>query len=128
MRHLKYRSRIPVTVVGFDPGEALPDRVALRLERMLAAGFLDEVASLEGRLGPTAAQAAGYRQLLPVVSGERSLDQGVRRALDATTGLAHRQRVFFRRDPRITWAGWHDEASERAATALRVFREAGWTS
>jgi tRNA dimethylallyltransferase len=124
----EYRSRVPVTVAGFDPGETLPDRVALRLERMLAAGFLDEVASLQGRLGPTAAQAAGYRQLLPVVSGDRSLEQGVRRALDATTSLAHRQRVFFRRDPRITWTGWHDEASERAVAALRVFREAGWTS
>ena len=124
----EYCSRIPVAVVGFDPGDSLSDRVSLRLERMMATGFLDEVASLAGRLGPTAVQAAGYRQLVPVAAGEWPLEEGLRRALDATTGLAHRQRVFFRRDPRITWAGWHDEASRRAEAALRVFEEAGWTS
>jgi tRNA dimethylallyltransferase len=124
----EYRSRIPVAVVGSDPGDALPERVALRLERMMAAGLLDEVAALAGRLGPTASQAAGYRQLLPVVGGEWPLVRGVRRAVDATTGLAHRQRVFFRRDPRIAWIEWHDEASRRAEAALRVLEEAGWTS
>jgi tRNA dimethylallyltransferase len=124
----EYRSRVPVAVVGLDPGDALPDRVAGRLERMMAAGLLDEVAALAGRLGPTAAQAAGYRQLLPVVRGEQPLAGGVRRALDATTGLAHRQRVFFRRDPRITWIEWHDEAARRAEAALRVLEEARWTS
>jgi tRNA dimethylallyltransferase len=119
---------IPLTAVYLDPGDGLPRRVERRFDRMLEAGLLEEVASLADRLGPTARQAAGYRQLLPVVEGGRTIEEGRRRAVDATRALAGRQRTFFGKDPRLVPIGWHDEAERRAGRVVARFEEAGWTS
>lgn len=124
----EYRPLFPMVAVGSDPGEGLAARVEARLDAMLAAGLLDEVQRLAPFLGPTAAQAVGYKELLPVVRGEASVEEGRARALAATRGLAGRQRTFFRRDPRLRWLEWHDEPARRAAAAGAVFEEAGWTS
>jgi len=111
----------------FDPGEALPLRAEARFDRMLRKGLLDEVAGLAHRLGPTASQAVGYKQLLPVTTGEWTLDEGRRRVIDATRALAGRQRTFFGRDPRPMALEWHDDVTRRAGRLLAVFEEAGWT-
>jgi tRNA dimethylallyltransferase len=123
-----YRSLLPVVAVGFDPGAALRGRVEARLDGMLAGGLLDEVRRLAPRLGATAAQAVGYKQLLPVVRGEATLEEGRARALTATWALAGRQRTFFRRDPRLLPQEWDDDPRRRAVVARAVFEEAGWTS
>lgn len=82
-----------------DPGDA----VRTRLKRMRESGFLEEVKSLAGRLGPTAAQAVGYRELQDVVAGHKTEEEGFRAAEQATLKLVKRQRTFFRRDPRLRW-------------------------
>ncbi len=124
----EYCSIMPIAAVGLDPGERLRGRVHRRLDAMMEEGFLQEVRLLAAELGPTASQAVGYRQLLEVVAGEWELAEGVRRARDATTALARRQRTFFRRDPRIRWLEWDDDGERQAETALRTLEEAGWTS
>jgi tRNA dimethylallyltransferase len=124
----EYRPVIDVVAVAFDPGERLPARVGARFDHMLGAGLLGEVRSLAPRLGPTARHAVGYRQLVPVVSGEWTEAEGRRRAVDATTALARRQRTFFRRDPRIRWLEWDDDPERRADAAQAALEEAGWTS
>ncbi len=123
-----YRSLVPVVAVGFDPGEALRARVEARFGAMLGAGLVEEVRRLAPVLGATACQAVGYKELLPVVRGEATLEEGRSRAVAATWALAGRQRTFFRRDPRIRWQEWDDVPARRAAAARRVFEEAGWTS
>lgn len=123
-----YRPLLPVVAAGFDPGAVLRGRVEARLDAMLADGLLDEVRRLAPRLGATAAQAVGYKQLLPVVRGEASLEEGRARAVAATWALAGRQRTFFRRDPRLLRQEWDDDPRRRAAAARAVFEEAGWTS
>ena len=85
---------------------------------MLSAGLLDEVAGLDCRMGRTAAQAVGYRQLLPVVRGEADKESGVAAAISATWALARRQRTFFRRDPRIEWLEWSEDPEVRRERAL----------
>lgn len=77
--------------------------IAGRLALMRQRGFLAEVEALAPRLGRTAAQAVGYRQLLDVVAGRADADAGFVAAERATMGLVKRQRTFFRRDPRLTW-------------------------
>jgi tRNA dimethylallyltransferase len=124
----EYRPLFPVVALGIDPGERLPGRVEARVDEMLAAGFLEEVRRLAPRLGVTAAQAVGYRELLAVVRGEIGLEEGRARAAAATRALAGRQRTFFRRDPRISWLEWHDDPARRAAAARAALEEAGWTS
>jgi tRNA dimethylallyltransferase len=108
-----YRAVTPFTAVGVDPGSELAQRVDDRLQEMLSDGFLDELTRLQGLLGPTASGAVGYRQLLPVVKGDTTMQHGVNQALRATMGLAKRQRTYFRRDPRIEWVPWSSDPVER---------------
>ena len=73
---------------------------------MLDAGLLDEVRTLaRGPLSRTARQALGYRELLAHLAGECTLDEAIDQAVRRTVAFARRQRVWFRRDPRITWFG-----------------------
>ncbi|MDX1690715.1 MAG: tRNA (adenosine(37)-N6)-dimethylallyltransferase MiaA [Acidimicrobiia bacterium] len=123
-----YESVVPVVPVGLDPGDDLGTRVTERFDRMLERGLVDEVRDLAPRLGPTSRNAVGYRQLLPVVAGERDLTEGRRRCIDATTSLARRQRTFFGRDPRLRWMEWDDDPDTRTRQVEVVLEEAGWTS
>jgi tRNA dimethylallyltransferase len=96
---------------------------------MLDSGLLKEVGNLAPRLGPTAEAAVGYRQLLPVVRGERPLEVGVAMAEQATMRLARRQRTFFRRDPRIRWIRWSEDRDELyQAVRAALVEESAWTS
>jgi tRNA dimethylallyltransferase len=124
----EYHPRVPFVAVGVDPGDALPGRVERRLDGMLAVGWLEEVVGLSERIGPTARQAVGYRELLRVVEGEWSMDTARERILGATTSLARRQRTFLRRDPRVWWAEWDDDPRRLADAAGRHLEGAGWTS
>jgi tRNA dimethylallyltransferase len=126
---VEYRASRPFVAIGIDPGDALGDRVDQRLGDMIDAGFVDEVAALRNRLGRTARQAVGYRQLLDVVDGRLDLAGGVAAARKATVALARRQRTFFRRDPRISWVPWHDDIAVRVERARDVLdREQAWSS
>jgi tRNA dimethylallyltransferase len=123
-----YRPLLPLVAVGFDPGPLLAARVASRLQAMVSGGLLEEVQRVAPRMGRTAAQAVGYKELLPTLRGEASEVEGIRRAVDATCALAGRQRTFFRRDPRIRWLEWDDDPGRRAAALTGLLEEAGWTS
>lgn len=105
-----YRPMFEVKVVGVDPGPRLASRIRRRLIRMRNAGLLEEVEGLRGRLGTTASQAVGYKELTEVVDGRIGLDEGFRRVEAATLALVKRQRTYFRRDPRIQWTTSVEEA------------------
>ena len=92
---------------------------------MVAAGLLEEVEQLVSALGRTAAQAVGYKELIPVVAGTRTLEEGRSMAIQATVALAKRQRTFFRRDPRIRWLAWEDDGKVLASGAWELAQEAG---
>ncbi len=109
-----YRPVAGVTAFGLDPGDRLQHRVGVRLEEMRQAGLLEEVRDLADRLGPSARQAVGYKELLPVVRGEIAEAEGFEQARRATLQLAKRQRTYFRRDPRIRWVPWSDDPARMA--------------
>jgi tRNA dimethylallyltransferase len=88
-----------------DP-HVLRHRIAARYEQQIAAGFLDEVRALHDRpagLSRTARQALGYKELLAHLDGECDLQTALDTAISRTRRFARRQRVWFRRDPRIEW-------------------------
>jgi len=114
-----YEAYLPFLAVGLDPGDGLQARVVRRFDAMLDSGLLDEVAGLARRLGRTAVQAVGYKELLPVVAGDRTIDEGRRDAIAATMAVAANQRTYFRRDPRIHWLEWDDDPGVRLARARR---------
>ncbi|MCY3579165.1 MAG: tRNA (adenosine(37)-N6)-dimethylallyltransferase MiaA [bacterium] len=124
-----YEPEIPFVAIGLDPGDLLAERVGRRIDQMLGEGLLDEVAGLAGRLGLTASSAVGYSQLLPVVAGTCTLDEGQKATVRATMSLARKQRTFFRRDPRIRWLEWDPDPSVRESAAHRVIEEmCPWSS
>ena len=83
-----------------EPRSLLHERIALRLERMLEAGFLDEVRRLMRRPGlrreSPAMRAVGYRQFWAHLAGECSAEEATARALAATRQLAKRQITWLR--------------------------------
>jgi tRNA dimethylallyltransferase len=99
----RYEPLYTCPIFGLDPCGALGERIDDRLRHMLERGLVEEVDGLVGELGRTASQAVGYKELAPVVRGERSLDEGVADVRRATLALARRQRAWFRRDPRVRW-------------------------
>lgn len=125
----QYRSEIDFVAIGLDPGPDLGGRVEGRFDAMLDQGLLVEVETLRFRLGKLAGQAVGYKELVPVVAGETTLETGRDRAIQATRALAKRQRTFFRRDPRIYWVPWSDDPEVRVEMAIGYLNEkAQWTS
>jgi tRNA dimethylallyltransferase len=97
----------PFRLVGIDlPRDEVAARIEARYRRQMAAGFLDEVRRLAADpmgLSRTAGQALGYRELLDHVRGACTLEAALDLAVRRTRRFARRQRVWFRRDPRITW-------------------------
>ena len=97
----------PAVVIGLDRDPAeLDARVAARVERMWAAGFVDEVAALAAdglREGPTASRALGYAQVLAQLDGELSPEEARERTVASTRRFVRRQRSWFRRDATISW-------------------------
>lgn len=104
----------PVTLFGlWLPRPVVAARIEARYHQQMTDGFLDEVRALR-RVGPlshTAAHALGYRELLAhldaVEAGRPTptLDGALADAVIRTRKFSRRQRVWFRRDPRITWVG-----------------------
>jgi tRNA dimethylallyltransferase len=97
----------PAVVVGLDrePAE-LDERIAARVDRMWAAGFVDEVAALAAdglREGPTASRALGYAQVLAQFDGELTAAEARERTVSTTRRFVRRQRSWFRRDATISW-------------------------
>jgi tRNA dimethylallyltransferase len=97
----------PSVQVGLDvPRPELDARIDLRVERMWAAGLVEEVRGLADdglREGRTASRALGYAQVLRFLDGECSEQEALEETQRATRRFARRQDTWFRRDERITW-------------------------
>lgn len=90
------------------PRDVLARRIDGRLAAMMKAGFVEEVrclATAPGGLSRTAGQALGYRELLGYVAGRSTLDEAVSEAGRRTRQFSRRQRMWWRRDPRVRWFG-----------------------
>ena len=79
--------------------EDLRSRCALRVDTMLAAGLIEEVAQLKRQgieRNPSAAAAIGYRETLAYLRGELDLDNLRQLITIHTQQLAKKQRTWFR--------------------------------
>ena len=93
------------------PRPVLARRIEERVRHMVDSGLAEEAARLAERpegLSRTARQALGYKEFLAGLSPDDAADETVRR----TRAFARRQRVWFRRDPRITWFGTSENPLE----------------
>ncbi|MGW7291697.1 tRNA (adenosine(37)-N6)-dimethylallyltransferase MiaA [Streptomyces xiamenensis] len=93
---------------------ALDERITTRVDRMWAAGLVDEVRALEPaglREGRTASRALGYQQLLAALAGECTEEEARAETVRATRRFARRQETWFRRDARVRWLSAAPDAS-----------------
>jgi tRNA dimethylallyltransferase len=100
--------------IGLNPDRAaLYERINRRVERMYAAGLLDEVRALLACPNADrfrALGALGYRQACAAVRGDLSAEEAIQATQLATRRFAKRQMTWFRREPEVTWfAGFGDE-------------------
>ncbi len=113
---------VPQVGLALAP-EEIDRRIALRLAAMVEEGLVEEVRALAARPGGisrTARQALGYREVLAHVEDGAPLADCLEETLRRTRQFARRQASWFRRDPRITWAGSAAEAQELLGRALAV--------
>lgn len=118
---------VPVRMIGvWLPRAAHARRIAERVADMCDAGLVDEVRALAARpggLSRNAAQAIGYREILDHLAGEiPTLDAAADLIAQRTRAFARRQRMWFRRDPRITWLGTTGEPQRLLALVDALWR------
>lgn len=105
--HREAEAPLDAVQVALDlPRPELYARIEARVDRMLEAGFLDEVRALldagyEDRLAKI--RSLGYREMIAHLKGELSLAEAVALMKQNTRRFAKRQLIWFRPDPRIYW-------------------------
>lgn len=118
-----HRAHYDALVFGLTMSrERLYARIDERVDRMMAAGLLEEVRGLAAHgLTPdvTAGQAIGYKELLEALAGRSSLDEAVEQVKLRTRRYAKRQLSWLRRDGRVRWLDM-DELDAPGAAALVV--------
>lgn len=132
----EYSERYEPIVVGLLWSRSLLcERIDRRVDEMLQMGLLDETERLlrEGVFdaSETAAQAIGYKELLPYLRGECSLSDAVERLKTATRRYAKRQMTWFRAHGNVHWIeadrdGKPLKFEEIVNNAENVFRDAGF--
>ncbi|CCN50337.1 tRNA dimethylallyltransferase [Vibrio nigripulchritudo MADA3029] len=99
-------------------------RIELRFEKMIDAGFEEEVQALYARkdLHPDlpSIRCVGYRQMWDYLDGNCTLDEAVFRGVCATRQLAKRQITWLRSWDDLTWLDSEniDEALESMSNAI----------
>jgi tRNA dimethylallyltransferase len=90
--------------------DALYDRINARVDAMMAAGLAEEVRGLldAGRLGPTAIQGHGYKEIAGALRGEYPLDRGVYLLKRNTRWHARHQLSWLRSQADTIWVDMDD--------------------
>ena len=86
--------------------EALRERIALRVHKMIEAGLVDEVRGVLNEpkgISDTARQALGYKEIIEHIERRWSLEEAIDATILRTQQFAVRQERWYRRDPRIQW-------------------------
>ncbi|HOP11807.1 MAG TPA: tRNA (adenosine(37)-N6)-dimethylallyltransferase MiaA [Oscillospiraceae bacterium] len=82
--------------LNFLSRETLYTRIDARVDEMFALGLEQEAQKIRPMLGPTSAQAIGYKELFAYFDGKQSLDEAKSRIKQATRNYAKRQLTWMR--------------------------------
>lgn len=89
--------------IGFRDRAELYDRINLRVEQMMSDGMLEEARRVYESSDPaTAYQAIGYKELIPYIEGESSLEDCTEKIKQETRRYAKRQLTWFRKMDDVT--------------------------
>jgi tRNA dimethylallyltransferase len=95
-------------------------RIETRVERMFAAGLVDEVCRLlQDGVPPTAhaLKAIGYRECVALLAGEMTEPEAVARTIVATRQLSKRQSSWLRSEREVEWLAGSGDGLVAAAVA-----------
>jgi tRNA dimethylallyltransferase len=98
--------RAGTLIVGLQlPQDELRKRIEQRVERMVAAGFEDEIRNLADKYGwdIEPMKGIGYRAFRGYVEGTETLEEAKQNFIKGDLNLAKRQRTWFKRDQNIQW-------------------------
>ena len=126
--------RYDARVVGlrYRDRALLVDRINRRVDKMFDEGLVEETAALEAAgvfaANQTAAQAIGYKEILPYLHGEIGLAEAKERLCIATRQYAKRQMTWFSAKPYVEFIdcdGIEDEKTykEIVKNALEIFQK-----
>jgi len=85
--------------------EIAQKRITQRVQKMLAEGFLDEVARIGAQYGwdSEAFNVIGYRAFKDVILGTKTVEEGVADFVRGDMMLWKKQLTWFKRNPAIRW-------------------------
>ncbi len=119
----------PVLIIGLTAKrEHLYDLINTRTDRMIEAGFLEEVQKLL-QMGYSASipsmSSLGYKQIASYLNGEMDLAEAVQKIKYETHRFARNQYVWFRlRDSRIRWFDIGDDIQAEMDYTIQTFLKA----
>lgn len=88
----------------YEDRSVLYDRINLRVDDMVKSGLVDEAHDLWMQSGMrTAANAIGYKELIPYFEGTMTLEECIDKIKQETRHYAKRQLTWFRKNNRIEW-------------------------
>jgi tRNA dimethylallyltransferase len=112
-----------VALVGLSMDrDLLRERIALRVDQMMAHGLVEEVRELRTRFpvwSSTAEQAIGYAEVIQLIEGTLSMKDAVQRIVNRTRQYAKRQKTWFNNQFELTKVEIHPE-DDPEETALKV--------
>lgn len=112
-------ARYDAVVLGlrYESRELLSARIDARVDAMLAGGLAEEAERLSAagvfEKSPTAAAAIGYKELLPYLKGECTLDAAAEKLKIATRQYAKRQMTWFAAKDYVTWIPADEDGKPR---------------
>jgi len=100
--------------------EVLGERIAARVDAMLAAGLEAEVRTLADRYGwdVEPIKGIGYKEFREYVSGTQTIAEVRERIIKGTMDLAKRQRTWFKRNSSIQWVNDRSKVVDIVTTYL----------
>ena len=125
---LRQREPVPYRVlqIGLDrPRPVLDARIEQRVDAMMSAGFLEEVAGLLAKgYSPElpSMSAIGYSQLADHLAGKISQEEAVEETKKVTKKFYRRQMTWFKRsDPEIHWFEMEEDPEKQVRALISTF-------
>lgn len=100
--------------------QELYQRIEKRVDLMIEQGLVEETKRLlsEYKLGTTARQALGYKEIIAYLDGEIALDEAIKVIKKRTKNYAKRQMTWFKNDPQTKVIDVTDMDKKEIATLI----------
>ncbi|MFN3921650.1 MAG: tRNA (adenosine(37)-N6)-dimethylallyltransferase MiaA, partial [Caldimicrobium sp.] len=115
--------RYPILKIGlYLPKEELYAKIKARVEKMIEAGWLEEVRNLKEKFGEEIfdkIKAIGYKELAEVLKGRLNFESAIKIIQRKSKLYAKRQLTWFRKDKDIEW--FQPKDKEKIEERIRKF-------